>query len=82
MTKGTSQNDPFSYLVWCRGWDLNPQVPCGTADFKSAAFANFATPARIYDGQKLVRIIDELSIICRCSVNLLTPGQTSSAART
>ena len=23
------------FLCWCRGWDLNPQVPCGTADFKS-----------------------------------------------
>ena len=47
MTRASLHTAANSYLIWCRGWDLNPQVPCGTADFKSAAYANFATPARI-----------------------------------
>ena len=35
-------------FVWCREGDLNPHNPCGSADFKSAASASFAIPARFY----------------------------------
>lgn len=36
----------FQIGNWCRGWGSNPQVPFGTADFKSAASTSSATPAR------------------------------------
>src|SRR5208283_3396409 len=32
--------------TWCREGDLNPHNPFGSADFKSAASASFAIPAR------------------------------------
>ena len=32
---------------WCPEGDLNPHNPCGSADFKSAASANFAIRARV-----------------------------------
>ena len=31
--------------VKCREWESNPHVPFGTRDFKSLAYASFATPA-------------------------------------
>ena len=34
---------------WCPEGDLNPHNPCGSADFKSAASANFAIRAQ-WDG--------------------------------
>ena len=32
-------------LGWCPGWDSNPHVPLGTAEFKSATTANSVTRA-------------------------------------
>jgi hypothetical protein len=32
-------------IPWCPEGDLNPHNPCGSADFKSAASANFAIRA-------------------------------------
>ena len=32
---------------WCREGDLNPHRPFGPADFKSAASASFAIPAKV-----------------------------------
>ncbi len=32
---------------WCREGESNPHRPFGPADFKSAASANFAIPARV-----------------------------------
>ena len=33
--------------IWCREGESNPHSPFGPADFKSAASANFAIPARL-----------------------------------
>src|SRR5258708_39521959 len=33
---------------WCREGESNPHSPFGPADFKSAASANFAIPARVH----------------------------------
>ncbi len=46
--RGTQRHDKAlaTKVKWCREGDLNPHNPFGSADFKSAASASFAIPAR------------------------------------
>ena len=44
--QGASKVTRTAGVRWCREGDLNPHNPFGSADFKSAASASFAIPAR------------------------------------
>src|ERR1017187_9460405 len=47
-------------LGWCREGDLNPHNPFGSADFKSAASASFAIPARKESALRGARLLSSL----------------------
>jgi hypothetical protein len=50
----TSQPIQNTKELWCREGESNPHSPFGPADFKSAASANFAIPARLHVKQKYI----------------------------
>src|SRR5215467_13223795 len=67
---------------WCREGDLNPHSPFGPADFKSAASASFAIPARGTYVIGIIRLIEEFPHLQRVPALLVgaTPRRCRSAS--
>ena len=63
---------------WCRGWGSNPQLAKARADFKSAAYANFATPARPHCSPPLILTFCATQVSHACASKYVTTDYTAT----